>query len=199
MLGKMLETECPNAPKLDPRVRRTRKLLEDAFRALMTEQPYESISVADISERATVNRATFYAHFVDKQDLATKTLRGDLERALISRFTGRTPLSHESLSDIATAVFEFVANLKQECPKMANDLYIRVGPTLQDTLQSFVGTWIEIDPEAMRLFPGSTPEAVATVLSWSIYGGATRWNRRTRRPPAAKAANEIVQLLLQVR
>ena len=70
---------CPNAPKLDPRVRRTRKLLESALRELLRERSYDEISVSDIAERATVNRATFYAHFLDKQDLATTMLREDLE------------------------------------------------------------------------------------------------------------------------
>jgi AcrR family transcriptional regulator len=47
---------------MDPRVRRTRKLLQDALRSLLFERRFSRISVQDIAERATVNRATFYAH-----------------------------------------------------------------------------------------------------------------------------------------
>ncbi len=51
----------------DPRVKRTRQLLLQAFMALLEEKQHiYSISVQDIAERATVNRATFYAHFEDK-------------------------------------------------------------------------------------------------------------------------------------
>jgi AcrR family transcriptional regulator len=193
----MTVVECPNTPKIDPRVRRTRKLLEDAFRALLAERSYQEISVADISERATVNRATFYAHFEDKQDLATKMLRGAFEAALLARLERPKPLSEESLSEIAAAVFEFMDGMKQNCPKMANSLDALVGPTLQEALQSFISTWLKLDPDAMRLFPGSSPETVITVLSWSIFGGAMRWKRRTRRPAASAAAREIVRLLLR--
>ncbi|MBI4304912.1 MAG: TetR family transcriptional regulator, partial [Chloroflexi bacterium] len=45
----------------DPRVKRTRKLLHDAFDSLLSEKSFEAITVQDIAERATVNRATFYA------------------------------------------------------------------------------------------------------------------------------------------
>jgi AcrR family transcriptional regulator len=52
--------------KLDPRVRRTRQLLQDALLALLAEKRFEAITVQDITERATLNHATFYAHFADK-------------------------------------------------------------------------------------------------------------------------------------
>ena len=59
----------------DPRVKRTRKLLEEAFVALLAEKTFHRISVQDIAERATVNRATFYAHFEDKFALMDQLIR----------------------------------------------------------------------------------------------------------------------------
>ena len=55
--------------KKDLRIRRTYKLLSDALTQLLTEKPFEKISVTDICERAMVHRATFYAHFEDKYQL----------------------------------------------------------------------------------------------------------------------------------
>ncbi|WP_042475204.1 TetR/AcrR family transcriptional regulator [Bacillus ndiopicus] len=55
--------------KLDPRVIRTRQLLRDALVELIDEQGYEKITVQDITQRATLNRATFYLHYRDKLDL----------------------------------------------------------------------------------------------------------------------------------
>ncbi|WP_313800009.1 TetR/AcrR family transcriptional regulator [Cytobacillus sp.] len=53
----------------DPRAVRTQSLLKRAFIELMEEREFEQITVADISERATVKRATFYLHYKDKTDL----------------------------------------------------------------------------------------------------------------------------------
>jgi len=53
----------------DRRVRRTRTLLQDALIALILEKGYEAVTVQDIIDRADVGRSTFYAHFLDKQQL----------------------------------------------------------------------------------------------------------------------------------
>lgn len=53
----------------DRRVRRTRQLLHKALISLILEQPYHTISVQDILDRADVGRSTFYAHFQDKDAL----------------------------------------------------------------------------------------------------------------------------------
>jgi AcrR family transcriptional regulator len=53
----------------DLRVRRTRKMLQEALIALTVEKGYAAITVQDITERAMVNRSTFYRHYVDKCDL----------------------------------------------------------------------------------------------------------------------------------
>ncbi|MFC3799701.1 TetR/AcrR family transcriptional regulator [Cohnella sp. GCM10012308] len=55
----------------DLRVRRTRKLLWDALMALLGEsgRTFESLTVAEICERAMVHRTTFYKHFEDKYHL----------------------------------------------------------------------------------------------------------------------------------
>ena len=53
----------------DRRVRRTRRALIQALFDLLNEEPYPSIQVRDITERADVGYATFYRHFECKDDL----------------------------------------------------------------------------------------------------------------------------------
>ena len=55
------------AKKMDRRVQRTRQLLQDALIAMVIEKGYDATTVQDIIDRANVGRATFYAHFPDKQ------------------------------------------------------------------------------------------------------------------------------------
>jgi AcrR family transcriptional regulator len=55
--------------QMDPRVRRTHQLLRNALIELIQEKGYNDITVKDITERATLNRATFYLHYQDKEDL----------------------------------------------------------------------------------------------------------------------------------
>lgn len=53
----------------DMRVRRTKQNIINAFVALTKQKSIDSITVQEIAEKAMVNRATFYAHYHDKQDL----------------------------------------------------------------------------------------------------------------------------------
>ncbi len=53
----------------DLRVKRTRKLITQAFFTLLRKKKFEKISIQEIADSAMINRATFYAHYADKQDL----------------------------------------------------------------------------------------------------------------------------------
>lgn len=53
----------------DPRTQRTRQSLQEALFQLIIEQGYESITIADITERARLGRTTFYLHYRDKYEL----------------------------------------------------------------------------------------------------------------------------------
>jgi AcrR family transcriptional regulator len=60
--------------KEDRRVQRTRQLLLGALLSLLPEKGFDDVTVQDIIDRANVGRATFYAHFVDKEDLLVQAM-----------------------------------------------------------------------------------------------------------------------------
>ena len=65
-----------NEDHLDLRQKKTRRLLVEALAQLLTERPFQELSVVDICRRAMVHRTTFYAHFNDKQELLHYLLEG---------------------------------------------------------------------------------------------------------------------------
>src|SRR5580698_7122953 len=78
----------------DPRIRRTRKLLQGALFNIMQTKSFDEISVQDITEAATVNRATFYDHYTDKYALLEATIAGGFHQLLHQRnvqFDGTCP------------------------------------------------------------------------------------------------------------
>ncbi|MDR0922016.1 MAG: TetR/AcrR family transcriptional regulator [Lactobacillales bacterium] len=68
--------------KNDLRVLRTNKMIITAFIKLVGEKGFDAITIQDIADEAMINRATFYAHYKDKQDLYEQILN-----QLISTFT----------------------------------------------------------------------------------------------------------------
>jgi AcrR family transcriptional regulator len=58
----------------DPRSEKTRALISAAFVHLLMRRPYERIRVSDVTRKAGVGRATFYAHFDSKEALLSSEL-----------------------------------------------------------------------------------------------------------------------------
>lgn len=58
----------------DLRVKKTKKLIKESFLELLEEKGYSKVSVTDITNRAMINRNTFYLHYVDKEDLIDKLI-----------------------------------------------------------------------------------------------------------------------------
>ncbi|RYG37597.1 TetR/AcrR family transcriptional regulator, partial [bacterium] len=105
---------APTSP--DPRVRRTRKALQDGLAELLRERRFAEISVQDVAERAGVNRATFYAHFRDKHDLLASLLKSQMGGILRRKLPADAALNRESLLAISLAVLEFMGDVHHQCP-----------------------------------------------------------------------------------
>jgi AcrR family transcriptional regulator len=59
----------PTEPAEDRRALRTKRMLREAFAQLIAERGLDGFSVGDLTDRADINRGTFYAHYHDMADL----------------------------------------------------------------------------------------------------------------------------------
>src|ERR1700756_720334 len=57
------------AESTDPRVLRSRQMLMEALLRLLNRKEFDDISIQEIADEATLNRATFYLHYPDKYAL----------------------------------------------------------------------------------------------------------------------------------
>src|SRR5271156_5496273 len=99
----------------DPRILRSRRMLMDALARLLTKKEFEDISVQEVADEATLNRATFYLHYPDKsallQAMTDVRFRDLIERRGIS-FTD----CHGALRAIALGVCDYLAEATN-CPR----------------------------------------------------------------------------------
>jgi AcrR family transcriptional regulator len=110
MLGKEAEKG-----RLDPRVRRTRELLVRAFNELLEEKGHNGLTVQEIAERATKNRAMFYAHFNDQYELFDYVISEAFREELRRRLPASPELSEENLKVLILAVCDYLAGLNTAC------------------------------------------------------------------------------------
>lgn len=181
--------------KTDPRVRRTRDLIQRAFIELLQERGFEAIRVQDIAERATINRATFYAHFVDKFALFDALLDEMFQREVAERLPTGAPLTAANLHTLTSAVFALVDQIEGHCKPTDRQTLPSIEEATQRGLAIYLKAWLRRSAP-----PGAThaPEitVAATVMSWAICGAALDWSRGAHQPAQDLAVNRLVAALL---
>jgi AcrR family transcriptional regulator len=83
------------------RVLRTRATIEEAFVDLVLEKGYDKVSVEDITNKADVARATFYAHYTNKEALLSAVFS-----RLIEGLGERVSFPDRPWSEVRTSTIE---------------------------------------------------------------------------------------------
>ena len=177
--------------KLDPRVKRTRQLLEQAFLEVATNKGFQSVSVQDITEKAGVNRATFYAHFADKYELLDYSVRQGFRQELEKRTLNVCTFSMDNLRALIITVCEFIATASAHCNPPSQQFQSVMETQIKEQVQALIQNWIQK--------PGTDvdPRIASTATSWAIYGLALQWSqdKSRKRPSAEKFTDEVLPLI----
>jgi AcrR family transcriptional regulator len=179
----------------DPRVKRTRHLLQQAFVELLAEKGFRSLSVQDIAERATVNRATFYAHFEDKYALVENYIREGFQQMLAGRLPAAASFTQENLHLLVHTVFEYLAQVHDsQCRSGDRQIEPLFEATIQAELYHFILNWLEQTPP-----PDSqcriAVDTAAITMSWAIFGAGLHWSRGQRKSSAQEMAKQVMAVL----
>jgi AcrR family transcriptional regulator len=91
--------------KENPMSVRSKDSIEEALLSLMQEQPYKSITIRSLTERAGLSRQTFYLNFADKEAILTRHMSKMLEEIMLRVHTEHVD-TIEKLTDFYTAIVE---------------------------------------------------------------------------------------------
>jgi AcrR family transcriptional regulator len=175
---------------LDPRIVRTRKLLQQSLEKLLKKKEFDEISVQDIADAATVNRATFYDHYADKFAL--------LECMVGSRF-------HELLAE-RKVKFDCTTALKAIVLAVCHYLTRMQGSNGQRQLQPHMESAIiavvrRMLLEGLNKYPSKSaigPEMIAASASWAIYGAVKEWALTANRCAPEETADQVAMLVTPI-
>ncbi len=180
----------------DPRVKRTRQLLLQAFMALLEEKQHiHSISVQDIAERATLNRATFYAHFEDKYALLESWMRAKFHQALESQFPTSSAMQTNTLRALILGVFDFLATFRRYQKPADKQFEPLFEVALQKELYEVLLNWLNQIPSSVPVLQ-EVRETTALVISWAIFGPAVQWSRGEPTCSAEEMAHHVLTIVV---
>lgn len=178
----------------DPRVIRTRQLIQTAFASLAKEKDFNDITIRDITERATVNRATFYAHFSDKYVLL-EALVGDIFMTFISqRLQPHAKLTAETLQNLILSVCDYHETVSKNCKRTSQSIAPVMEMKVKMQLEHIVTAWLATS--ALPAEIEKRADWIAVMISQSIYSATYRWNAEGRKTSAAVLAEEILPFLM---
>jgi AcrR family transcriptional regulator len=170
---------------IDPRVRRTRQLLQGALRTLLQKKSFDDISVQDIADRATVNRVTFYDHYPDKYSLLEASVASGFHALLAERRVSFDGSCASAAGALILATCDFLAQSR------INEIQCERPGAFEPLTDAAVIAAIR-----RVLKPGIASDLKATTASWAIYGAAKEWFATSQRPPAEKMVPEVLKLVL---
>jgi len=160
--------------------RSQRERLLDAMIELMAQTGYQQVSIAQVSARAGVSRATFYEQFEDKEDCLLAAFRVAAERLLV-----QAPPMAASNGDwyAATgATLRLLATALQRDPNAGRLLFVERlagGPRARETRRAVVGAFDQRVQEFLDSMPSGAPtlDVPATALVGAIRSIVARYLR----------------------
>ena len=180
--------------KNDLRSKRTRRLLQKALSELMTEKKFNEISVQDITTKAEINRATFYAHFVDKYELLNAGIRETFQSLLSEKLPENPSFTMGNLRILALTANQYLANFSGHCARAAfkTDEGLMVQQVHRE-MQAIILDWLRNTPVAYTTT--ASIEITATVISWAIFGTLIEVAFNSRKITSDQLITQLLALL----
>src|SRR6202021_1433125 len=177
----------PETETTDPRILRSRRMLMDSLAKLLMKKEFDDISVQEIADEATLNRATFYLHYPDKNALL-QAMTAERFNALIARQGLSFTNCDSALRAIALGVCDYLAETTS-CPGQLAKTPIEgsIIPVVEDMFRKGARNHTPT--------PGVDPELLAHHAAWAIFGAARRWYQTPDRVSAEEMAAKIEEMV----
>ncbi|WP_019464126.1 TetR/AcrR family transcriptional regulator [Dyella japonica] len=168
---------------MDQRIERSRAALRTAVVQLLLQQPYDVITVDDITRHAGVARSTFYVHFEDKDELLRAGLAGPLD--LLSQLVA-DPLPE----NVIVAALEQMLHVREAGVGILQGSAREViAKALAGHLETRLGARGLHRPGRLRLpFP-----VLSHMLADALLAGILEWLLAERPMPASDLARVLMQ------
>jgi AcrR family transcriptional regulator len=173
----------PETGTTDPRILRSRSMLMSSLERLLKKKEFGDISVQEIADDATLNRATFYLHYPDKNALL-RAMTESRFRDLIDRRGITFTDCNGALRAIALGVCDYLAETT-DCPSQLARIPLEgsIIPLVEDMFKEGLAHH--------GMAPDVDAALLATTAAWAVFGAARRWFQTPNRIPAEEMAARI--------
>lgn len=174
-------------------------MLRNALIHLIQEKGFEAVKVKDITDYATLNKATFYLHYRDKEDLVLKSTYDMLEE--LDAAIGLPSITVDQLTP--QFVFELLVKVFQHVEANADFYRVilnKIGtPPVMDAIQTLIGNIFHRWLKSLQGKPVETivaPELLIQFVSHGYVGLLRGWLNQKQPLPSEDMAHHFMNILV---
>lgn len=193
-----------NQEKFDRRISKTKKAIATAFTELIEEKSFDAVTVRDITERADINRSTFYLHYKDKYDLLEKCEEDILAQMELARNAVKTLTPEElnaffSGSEPFPFIVQIISHIQQNAPFMRVILGPKGDPSFQIKIKEIIAKNIteNVFSKTLKGQPPFPTDVFIAYMSSAVLGTIQNWLETGMRQPPRELASILFTMTVQ--
>ena len=181
--------------KIDKRVLKSKEAIAKAFIDLLEEEEYSKVTITKITEKANVNRGTFYKHYNYKEDILK-----EVQTRILNKFTEiietkyiHIPLDQVSDDQLDTTLYEFVYE-HQDFFRLA--ITTSIFPNFQKEFCTKIQAILMQEYFSLLDLPEKIKPVLCRYIAYGFFGILVSWDADDYAGSLEEAAKITQQVLL---
>lgn len=184
-----------SSERVGRRMQHTRQLLQHAFVEIAHEKGLAAATVKEITERADLNRGTFYLHFEDKYALLQTIIYEHFHHLLTRTLTPRSQWDKSSLQWFIQAVLEDFERKYRHLLR-SGAVASSIERATCEALAKLLLLWLKQDRSrgTQEFVP---VETIAQIMSWTLFEAAVQWSQEATALSSEQLARDMLLVMTE--
>lgn len=182
----------------------TRKKIQDCFMELLSKKEFSKVSIKDITTNASINRGTFYLHYVDKYELLDQIENQLLEglKVHLEAMNMKDAMVKEKHMEIAVLSTEVFRYFNQHAEQFMILLSKNNTSGFHFRLKNFFIKQFEVNyyrSELFKIDPTIPNDYISAFAASAILGLIEQWLSHEKRETPEEIAKLYMKILLFIK
>lgn len=178
----------------DARITATRTHIYEAMGRLLEEKPIRKITVTEICKMAGVNRATFYRHYIDPEDLANTMQKEAVDKLVQAVSVIQTGDNVEEILTLILRTIRTSTVVKMmRTQEDSGSVYVLMNQLSKACYDNYLSNYIRLHPEYAE--NKDVQQSVYAYLTSGATGVMVWWILTGMKEPEDKVAHRLYVLI----
>ncbi|MRN53929.1 TetR family transcriptional regulator [Paenibacillus sp. LC-T2] len=173
----------------DPRVQRTQKLIRETFRELLQNKEFEEITIKDIAQKASINRATFYNHYADKYALLEEITFMAFDNMIPEQIAQAQGFTEDVCRQFIELTYSYIISFYRTCRFSTKSVAAQVDGQMKRNLHRSIESLLRKGGDSVHVTIN------AAMISAAIYNAAYYWYETNKDDNVEQLTDAVILFL----